>query len=131
MRKRGQDRGRRDVVFQAGDEVLLDTTFTPLPSRCLLTSSWQDPFKVIGPAAGPNTYQIELSLTWWAHNEFNVDRLQSPRLDGGGSAATSEQRGQPGTSVQEQQQLPLLFGALGGAGRIAGLVGASGQPASL
>ena len=73
--KRGQDRWRQDVVFQAGDEVLLDTTFTPLPSRCLLSARWQGPFKVIGPAAAPNTYQLELPLTWRAHNEFNVDRL--------------------------------------------------------
>jgi len=74
--KRGRDRGRRDVVFQVGDEVLLDTTFTPLPSRGLLSARWQGPFKVIGPAAAPNTYQLELPLTWRAHNEFNVDRLR-------------------------------------------------------
>ena len=64
--KRGQDRGRRDVVFQAGDEVLLDTTFTPLPSWRLLSSHWQGTFKVIGLAAAPNTYKLELPLTWWA-----------------------------------------------------------------
>ena len=73
MRKRGRDRGRQDVVFQAGDEVLLDTTFTPLPSQGLLSARWQGPLKVIRLAAAPNTYKLELPLTWLAHNEFNVE----------------------------------------------------------
>ena len=37
-RKQGRDRGRQDVVFQAGEEVLLDMTFTPLPSCGLLST---------------------------------------------------------------------------------------------
>ena len=63
------------MVFQAGDEVLLDTTFTPLPSWGLLSSRWQGSFKVIGPAAVPNMYWLKLPLTWRANNEFNVDQL--------------------------------------------------------
>ena len=63
-------------MFQAGDEVLLDITFTPLPTHCLLSARWQGPFKVTRPAAAPNTYQLELPLTWRAHNEFNVDQLR-------------------------------------------------------
>ena len=73
--KQGRACWRRDVVFQAGDEVLLDTTFTPLPSCGLLSSCWQGPFKVIGPVAAPNTNKLKLPLTWQEHNEFNVDRL--------------------------------------------------------
>ena len=67
-RKQGRDRGRRDVMFQAENEDLLDTTFTPLPSQGLLSSRWQGPFKVIRPAAAPNTYKLELPLKWQAHN---------------------------------------------------------------
>ena len=40
------DPSRRDVRFDPGDEVLLDTTHTPLPSRGPLSSRWMGPFKV-------------------------------------------------------------------------------------
>ena len=70
--KQGLDQGRLYVVFQAGDEVLLDTTFTHLPSCGLLSSRWQGPFKVIRPAAAPNTYKLKLQLTWRAHSEFTL-----------------------------------------------------------
>ena len=65
--KQGQDLWRLDMVFQEGDEVLLDTTFTPFPSCGPLSSCWQGPFKVIRPAAAPNTCKLELPLTWQAH----------------------------------------------------------------
>ena len=76
-RKRGRDIiGRRKVGFQAGDEVHLDTNFTPLLARGLISSRWQGPFEVVGQAAAPNTYKLELPLTWRAHNKFNVDLLR-------------------------------------------------------
>ena len=56
-RKQGRDRGRRDLVFQAGDEVLLDTTFTPLPSRGLLSACWKGPFIKGRKTSAPNVIE--------------------------------------------------------------------------
>ena len=55
-RKRLRDGGRRAVEFAVGDEVLLDTTFAPLPSRGLLSARWMGPFKVAARCTAPNTY---------------------------------------------------------------------------
>ena len=38
---------RRHVQFAVGDEVLLETEHTPLPSRSLLSPRWMGPFKVL------------------------------------------------------------------------------------
>ena len=54
-RKRLRDGGRRAVEFAVGNEVLLDTTFAPLPSRGLLSARWMGPFKVAARCAEPNT----------------------------------------------------------------------------
>ena len=75
-RKRLRDGGRRAVEFAVGDEVLLDTTFAPLPSRGLLSARWMGPFKVAARCTAPNTYRLALPPTWRAHDEFNVERLR-------------------------------------------------------
>jgi hypothetical protein len=75
LRKARLDPGRRDVTFAPGEEVLLDTTHTPLPSRSLLSARWMGPFKVLACTA-PNTYQLDVPATWRAFNEFNVSRLR-------------------------------------------------------
>ena len=54
-RKAELDTHRWDVQFAVGDEVLLDTEHTPLPSRSLLSPRWMGPFKVLARTA-PNTY---------------------------------------------------------------------------
>ena len=48
-----------------GDEVLLDTEHTPLPSRSLLFQRWMGPYKVLASTA-PNTYRLELPEAWRA-----------------------------------------------------------------
>jgi hypothetical protein len=63
-RKAEFDAHRRDVRFAVGDEVLLDTENTPLPSRSLLSPRWMGPFKVLACPA-PRTCP-----------EFNVERLR-------------------------------------------------------
>ena len=75
LRKARLDPSRRDVRFEPGDEVLLDTSHAPLPSRGPLSSRWMGPFKVRRQTA-PNTYQLELPPTWKAVDEFNVARLR-------------------------------------------------------
>jgi hypothetical protein len=47
------------VQFAVGDEVLLDTENTPLPSRLLLSPRWMGPFKVLACPA-PNTYGLDI-----------------------------------------------------------------------
>ena len=54
QRKAELDAHRRDVLFAVGDEVLLDTERTPLPSRSLLSLRWMGPFKVLAYSA-PNS----------------------------------------------------------------------------
>ena len=75
LRKARLDPGRRDVVLVPGEEVLLDTTHSPLPSRSPLSPRWMGPFKVLARTA-PNTYRLDLPPTWKAFPEFNVDRLR-------------------------------------------------------
>ena len=74
QRKAELDAHRRDVQFSVGDEVLLDTEHTPLPSRSLLSPRWMGPFKVLARPA-PNTYRLAIPATWRACDEFNVERL--------------------------------------------------------
>ena len=50
-RKAALDQRRRDVSFEVGDEVLLDTTHTPLPSRDKLSARWMGPFKILAKTA--------------------------------------------------------------------------------
>ena len=54
-RKAALDAHRRDVQLAVGDEVLLDTEHTPLPSRSLLSPRWMGPFTVLAQTA-PNSY---------------------------------------------------------------------------
>ena len=58
-RKAELDATRRDVQFAVGDEVLLDTEHTPLPSRSLLSPRWMGPFRVLARTA-PNTYRLDI-----------------------------------------------------------------------
>jgi hypothetical protein len=74
-RKARLDPHRRDVQFKPGDEVLLDTTHTPLPSRDKLSPRWMGPFRVLAKTA-PNTYRLDLPPSWRAFSEFNVERLR-------------------------------------------------------
>ena len=49
-----------------GDEVLLDTEHTPLPSRSLLSPEsprWMGPFRILARTA-PNTCRLDISATW-------------------------------------------------------------------
>ncbi len=48
------DPHRRDVQFKPGDEVLLDTTHTPLPYREKIPPRRMCPFRVLAKTA-PNT----------------------------------------------------------------------------
>ena len=57
MRKARLDPGRRDVCFEPDNDVLLNTSHTPLPSRCPLSSRWMGPFQVLRQTA-PNIYQL-------------------------------------------------------------------------
>jgi hypothetical protein len=75
LRKAELDAHRRDIQFAAGDEVLLDTEHTPLPSRSLLSSRWMGPFKVLACTA-PNTYRLDIHAVWRVFPEFNVERLR-------------------------------------------------------
>ena len=59
-RKAELDAHRRDVRFAVGEEVLLDTEHSPLPSRSLLSPRWMGPFKVLACPA-PNTYRLDLT----------------------------------------------------------------------
>ena len=61
-RKEELDASRRDVQFAVGDEVLLDTEHTPLPSRSLLSPRWMGPFRVLARTA-PNTCRLDLPAT--------------------------------------------------------------------
>ena len=74
-RKAALDQRRRAVYFEVGDEVLLDTTHTPLPSRDKLSARWMGPFKILAKTA-PNTYRLAVPAAWRAFNEFNVERLR-------------------------------------------------------
>ncbi len=51
--------GGTGVRFAVGDEVLLDTEHTPLPSRSRLSPRWMGPFKVLAFPA-PNTYCLDV-----------------------------------------------------------------------
>jgi hypothetical protein len=59
QRKAELDVHRRDVRFAVGNEVLLDTEHTPLPSRSRLSPRWMGPFKVLAFPA-PNTYCLDV-----------------------------------------------------------------------
>ena len=74
-RKARWDPTRRDVRFKPGDEVLLDTTFSPLPSRDKLSPRWMGPFRVLEQTA-PNTYRLDVPSSWRAFSEFNVEHLR-------------------------------------------------------
>jgi hypothetical protein len=70
-RKAELDVQRRDVRFAVGDEVLLDTEHTPLPSRSLLSPRSMGPFTVLACPA-----RLDLPSSWRVFNEFHVDRLR-------------------------------------------------------
>ena len=77
-RKAELDAQRRDVQFAVGDEVLLDTEHTLLPSRSLLSPRWMGFFKVLSRTAH-HTYRLERPEAWRAFDEFNVERLRPYR----------------------------------------------------
>ena len=74
-RKEELDSSRRDEQFAVGDEVLLDTEHTPLPSRSLLSPRWMGPFRILARTA-PNKYTLDIPATWRIFPEFKVERLR-------------------------------------------------------
>ena len=116
-RKAELDATRRDVQFAVGDEVLLDTEHTPLPSRSLLSPRWMGPFKVLARTA-PNTYRLDIPATWRVFPEFNVERLRPYLLRPdhlGGDADRRRRAGARGAGaaqVQDALRPALRAGAL-------------------
>ena len=70
-----------------GDEVLLDTEHTPLPSRSLLSTRWMGPFQVLARTA-QNTNRLDIPATWRIFPEVNVERLRAYLRRPTASAAT-------------------------------------------
>ena len=114
------DATRRDEQFAVGDEVMLDTEHTPLPSRSLLSPRWMDPFKVLARTA-PNTFSLDIPATWRVFPEFNVERLRPylRRPDGLGGAGDSDPgppppvvgaEGSPEHEVQELLKFKMRYG---------------------
>ena len=105
---------RRDVQLAVGDEVLLDTEHTSLPSRSLLSPRWKGPFKVLTRTA-PNTYPLDVPATWRTCAEFNVERLRPylrrPDHLGGEAAPPQQVIGADGRPEHEVQEL-LKFDVL-------------------
>jgi hypothetical protein len=113
-RKAAADRHRRDVQFAVGDEVLLDTEHTPLPSRSLLSPRWMGPFKVLARTA-PNTYHLNIPATWRAFDEFNVERLRPYHRrrgadDPGPPAPDPAAADAPARAVQEILKFKMRYG---------------------
>jgi hypothetical protein len=52
------DHNSRDVQFKPGDEVLLDTTHTPFPSRNEHSPRWMGPFSVLTKTAPNNNHGL-------------------------------------------------------------------------
>ena len=151
-RKAELDAHRRDVQFAVGDEVLLDTEHTPLPSRPL-SPRWMGPLKVLArPAPNTYTYRLENPVTWRASDAFStsgltgcIQRLAPPALQpsprrsrrsGPAPACPGRRRlagvqGAEASQVQDALEPALRPGALGGLRRVARHVGAAGQPHQL
>ena len=117
-RKEELDASRRDVQFAVGDEVLLDTEHTPLPSRSLLSPRWMGPFRVLARTA-PNTYRLDIPATWRIFPEFNVERLRPylrrpDRLGGdsdvGPPPPAAGPDGVPEHEVQELLKFKMRYG---------------------
>ena len=117
QRKAALDAHRRDVRFAAGDEVLLDTEHTPLPSRSLLSPRWMGPFKVLACPA-PNTYRLDIPASWRVCPEFNVERLR-PYLRRSAAAAddpvvppaaVAGRDGHPEHEVRELLKFKMRYG---------------------
>jgi hypothetical protein len=115
-RKAALDAHRRDVQFAVGDEVLLDTEHTPLPSRSLLSPRWMGPFTVLAFTA-PNTYRLDIPAAWRVFPEFNVERLR-PYLrrpdslggDAGPPPPVTSADGEQEHEVQELLRFKLRYG---------------------
>jgi hypothetical protein len=116
QRKAELDAHRRDVQFAAGDQVLLDTEHTPLPSRSLLSPRWMGPFTVLACTA-PNTYRLDIPAAWRVFPEFNVERLR-PYLrrpdslggDAGPPPPVIGADGGPEHEVRELLRLKMRYG---------------------
>jgi hypothetical protein len=115
-RKAELDAARRDVHFALGDELLLDTEHTPLPSRSLLSPRWMGPFKVLARTA-PNTYRLDIPAAWRVFQEFNVERLlpylrrpDSLGGDAGPPPPVTSADGEQEHEVQELLRFKLRYG---------------------
>ena len=111
-RKARLDPGRRDVSFSPGDEVLVDTSHTPLPSRTPLSPRWMGPFSVLTRTA-PNTYRLAVPPTWRAFDEFNVQFLRRyvrrPAALGGEAPPPAPVVGANGQVEHEVAEIQLRF----------------------
>ena len=91
-----------------GNEVLLDTEHTPLPSRSLLSPRWMGPFKIVASTA-PNTYRLDIPAAWRVFPEFNVERLRPyarrPARWGGDPSPPPPVAGAAGLPEHEVQEL--------------------------
>jgi hypothetical protein len=112
-RKAELDAHLRDVQFAVGDEVLLDTEHTPLPSRSLLSPRWMGPFTVLACTA-TNTYRLDNPAVWRVFPEFNVERLlpylHRPDHLGGDVCPPPPVPARPKHEVQELLRLKLRYG---------------------
>ena len=84
---------RREVRFEVGDEVLLDTEHAPFQSRSLLSPRWMGHSKVLACPA-PNTYRLDVPAKWRVFPEFNVERLR-PYLHGSAVPTPQAAAGDP------------------------------------
>jgi hypothetical protein len=134
-RKAEYDAHRRDVQFAVGEEVLVYTEDTPLPSRSLLSPRRMGPVKVLACPA-PNTYRLHSPAGWRIFPEFNVERLrpylhrpatlgsEPPPLPHGGAGRCPGARGAGAAQVQDALRPTLRPSPLGWLRRLWRHVGA-------
>jgi hypothetical protein len=100
------DAHRRDVLFTEGDEVLLETEHTPLPSRSLLSPRWMGPFKVLATHTDSTSLPRGASApssTWSVSAPTSVARTVSEATVVGADGA-------PEYEVQELLKFKMRYG---------------------
>lgn len=79
IQKRYADKRLREVTYEAGDRVLLDTSIVSLPPDCglgkrKLRPKWIGPFVILKRKG--NAYQLDLPEGYRIHSTVNVSRLK-------------------------------------------------------
>ena len=70
------NRARRELQFEAGDQVWLATKHLPLKTGSRkLAAVYTGPFEVLD-AIGPVAYRLKLPDSWGIHNVFHVSQLK-------------------------------------------------------